>query len=699
MPLYVYPEDVVGSVAGSSGPPRIIGYPNVVLALDPNKINPRAIPGLPALTADTLLDTCLSFGVLRRNPDDPLNSYLLSNSNDDSTAVVVSRNTIQSAYNSVLETLKSGQSAQEVVSLATSQNPELGAILNAVLQSDLSNIEDDENLSRYMALQRGLKSVFGVGKNIPDGEYRYFSSSAPDPEDQAPGEYLFDQETMQSSTTQNGPPSDSLNTITVLRQVGDRIRLESGMPTVGFRVFGISAPDDDNASPYVTITTRDIRFLNFTRYGVRIPTTVQSVGVSNLAAFSLNTSQVIESVRSVLLTYAQQEVASDPNVDIETLFGVEEADAGYGGVYNAITAFANALGVSSELEVSIPLQQMADIENTFTPFQKGSTTLTKRGSLKEVTGFVNIVGLSKITPRIAQSLASLVDVVQTAYRNRVGSDGVPNANDIEARTAFLSTLPGYRDAGSDSQNTTQTQYTEKGSYTAVLPVSDNRGYEVYGTMAYGRGLNIKSYRGVTEAVGSPTVSGSMLSVEQFFATLAVNGGDVAKALSAIPPETKAELAASLNTEADGLQGVIEGLRSSEDSETLFIRNTPVTSRSRGMSNTINVSSAELAALTVGEASTCLCKGSEASHFIQAFTGNFVELSETNSVNTFLQTEAQAAGEMYTVTKQALAGQVLDTRYGAQLGRSVRQNLADFQTGLGDAVEAFTEARAELSRRR
>lgn len=699
MPLYVFPEDVEGSSGGSSGPPRIIGYPNVVLALDPHKINPRAIPGLPALTADTLLDVSLALGVLRRNPDDPANSYLLSTSNDDTGAKVIQKTELVTAYTSVLETLKTNQSADEVIQTISRQNPELGAILNGVLQSDLSDIEADENLSRYMSLQRSLKSVFGVGKNVPDGEYRYYSSSAPDEKDQAPGEYLFDQEFGRQSIEPTGSPTDSPNEVTVLRQVGDRVKVMKGMPRVGFRVYGLSAPDDDGSSQYVTVTTRDIRFLNFTRYGVRVPVVVQSVGTSSASAFLLNLKQMTPVIQSEMEAYANPGVRSDPNQPVDVLFGADEGEGtnGYGGVYASLRTYASALGVSGDPKVEPLITRLSIFTNAFTPFKKGGRDLPKTGTLKEVTAATNTAGVSKLAEKLAQSLSGLLGVIQSVYVDRLNASGVgPDPRAISARSVFLQSFIGYKDAGGDGATFASTRYEEKGSYTAVLPVSDNRGYEVYGTMAYGRGLGIKSYLGVQETAGSPTTSESMLATETFFALLATNNGEVVKALQAMPADMKAELAASLNTDISGLQERVESLADKSESEILFIRNTPVSSRSRGMSNTDLVSASELADLTSDGGTVCLCKGVEATHFLQAFTGQFVELTGDEAVNDFLTREAVAAGESYSLTKQALAGQVLDTRFTNGPTQLVNRELGTFQSGVSSAVGEYEQARAELN---
>ena len=121
-----------------------------------------------------------------------------------------------------------------------------------------------------------------------------------------------------------------------------------------------------------------------------------------------------------------------------------------------------------------------------------------------------------------------------------------------------------------------------------------------------------------------------------------------------------------------------------------------------MSNTEGVSIAGLADLSADGNTVCLCKGVEATHFLQAFTGQFVELTGDEAVNDFLTTEAQVASDLYSVTKQALAGEVLDTRFGNELER-VGKNFVNSISGLVDVAvserQALTDERKRLEEAR
>ena len=731
MPLYAFPEDMEGNTEGSSGPPRIIGYPNVVLALDPTKINPRTVPGIPTLTDKSLFDVALAIGALRRNPDDPDNSYLLATSDDPSQSEVIQKTALLTAYTSVAEALAATGSTDTATAIAMFVDDErLGQILNAVFQSDFSAIEDADNLNRYMALQRSLKNVFGAS-NGGTGEYRYYSSSAPDEVDQSPSEILFDQETGEITETIPGPADSAVasDSIAVLRQRGDRITVESGAPTRAFRVYGLNPESDGD--PYVDLTTKDIRFLNFSRHVVRVRVNVSESTNGDYGRIPLDIAAMKQVLIAELQAYAVAKYRDDggPDLDVSDLFGASEDTAGsYKHFYDAIRTYSNALGANPPKMTSL-----STFSNAFTSFKKVSITPAttreeevyeededsgtsaptgetvtvevpavrnvsnrpKSGTLEVVTGNGNTQGIVNLAKKVGDSLGALLGAAQgdkNVKDNRSNAEYIAKA--LAARTVLLQSFTNYKEADDGSYTFVTTAYNETSKHTAVMPVSDNRGYEVYGSLAYGRGMNIRAYQTLLETLGSPTTTASMVAVETFFAALArtagQDGAQTSLALQELSPEAKADLAAGLETDTANLEATIKALIAQSESESIYVRNTPITSRSRGMSNTQNVSISGLADLSGDGNTICLCKGVEATHFLQAFTGEFVELTGDEAVNNFLTSEALVASELYSVTKQALAGEVLDTRFRNELERAGK-NLYESVRSVGRIAQSEAQA--------
>lgn len=751
MPMYVFPEDMPDGDEGSSGPPRIQGYPNVVMALDPEKINPTTVPGMPTLSQDTLLDITLSLGILRRNPEDPENnSYILSGGNEFMLDEVIQKSDLIQSYADVAKAIeiaeetvlgenRSAKTRLNIDAIATSTA--IGSVLTEVI-SIYRNIEDAENLNRYMALQRSLKHVFGdAGPGAPAGEYRYFSSSAPNKEDQSPSDFLYDSASGKITKTPVGGVYEDIlsQPISLLRQVGGRIHVQEGYPEQAFRVYGLSPDEDaDTAdSPYVNVTTRDIRFINFSRHRVTAPTTSEQEEATGPSRILFDAGAMEKVFTKQLYTYATEAFRDDPEDHVYTLFGVDpinQGPGGYGTIYSNLNLLAGSLAVSTGAtveqwsEVDTLLEKYSPgngdgFTNSFGVFKKEKNgDPIKTGTLGAVTGMRGDRGLAAMAPQIGLSLGTLLKTIQETYlslkvdapteeaeddEGRTIKGGVlyePSLLDMQAFGMFLSRFPSYRGVSDGRHKSTSSGSTTTSVSTAVLPVSDNAGYEVYGAMAYGRGLDISKYRGLLEIGGSPTTQASMLAVEQFFAALAVNGAEVAQAVRALPAETKATLAADLEATDDSgdLVSKITAIFE-DDSESVFIRNTPITSRSRGMSNNISVSISELADLTADGNTVCLCKGVEASYFLQAFTGDFVELGGDESINDFLMDEAAVAGEKHQITRQALSGQVLDTRFENKLKEvrtdayeSVRGQIRQAGAGLDSEYERI---RAEYERTR
>jgi hypothetical protein len=97
----------------------------------------------------------------------------------------------------------------------------------------------------------------------------------------------------------------------------------------------------------------------------------------------------------------------------------------------------------------------------------------------------------------------------------------------------------------------------------------------------------------------------------------------------------------------------------------------------------------------------LCKGVESSHFLQAFTGDFVELEGDEAVNDFLKTEAEVAGLGYKTSKQALAGQALDTRFQNKLeqtGKNAWENVRSTGRTITSEYEAARDEVVESGQR-
>jgi hypothetical protein len=800
MPLYVFQEDVEGSESGASGPPRIMGLPNVVMALDPTKINPAVLPGgsLYFTNGQTYFDTALTLGALRRDPDNP-GQYRVAVDNDPANDLILSEQQVVTAFDNYAQAAQMAEGEEKETALANAKSTEFGALVTAVESRLGSAVPDAGQLNAYMGLQRNIKNVFGAGKAA--GEYRYFSSSAPEVEDQSPSSVTVDAEQQKVLMEIPGGPVDSnLTGLTLLYQKGDRIGVKGGMPRRGFRVYGFNPPGEDEeadtAIGHIDTSTREIRFVTFQKITNRVPVTNATIGSNGRAALLMAPKSMAALFREILVATADTGQVGD---SAEDRFGGDTAQnkKGYGMLWDAIQNLASDLGVTGQSDwsdldgVTIGSPEGEDLSvfaNSFEAFTKSVQTAAagtekqtyyvypalyavgtrfvahpRQGQEAEPVQFPGGIGdkngvpLEKRTRNIAtdptyRRVLIPKDVSLQVSRESRSNIGLTNKSDPQG-VAAVATRSGealslnfqfvqqvwyqtWPDETTDPTEAEETayadfmakiteefdfevnntngktevyvgEYVEKGMYTTVLPVSDNRGYEVYGTMAYGRGLTIKSYKSLLEINGSPTDTASMLAVERFLAVLIATPYSedwVSNALGALGGAGKAELASIMEVEEGNLESAIKNLKSSSDSAAVFVRNTPVTTSSRGQSYTMVVSASELASLTTSDTTICLCKGTENSYWIEAFTGEFVELHGDEAVNEFLVAEATAAGEGYTITKQALSGEMMDLSSGNKLAESIQgaktafQSLGNAKRTAGQAIdEEFREAAAAVRR--
>lgn len=783
MPLYVFPEDIEGAEEGASGPPRVMGFPNVVMALDSEKLNPLSMPGgLYFTNGQTYFDTALTLGALRRDPENP-DLYRLAVDNDPANDIIISETDVTTAFDNYAGAMqmpegKDDEKAAKAAALAQTSpdsNPEFGKLVVAVGARLKSAVPDAQQLNNYMGLQRNLKNVFAGADST--GEYRYFSSSAPQPEDQSPSTVRIDAETQTVTKDVPGGPVDSaMRGLTTLYQKGDRIGVKAGMPSRGFRVYGFNPPGDEGgegeALGHVDVTTREIRFITFQRITTRTKVTKAAMRGDGRAALFLSQEAMAVLFEQILMADARKQ---DVTESAFVRFGgdTSQEQVGYGLIWNACMDLAKALGVFEDPEWSqengptqgSPLDvpgDLKDFSNAFLAFSVGRTTRassetvlkwfyangdyagqeaynvdtspqnagetgednnyedivaqpvqvpgdlsTRQVPLEKnvgapvgrvdsdnpgLTGMSDPDGVAALATQLGASLAEFLENIQSIW----AWPGDPTPEEEAAYSTFIETVTvAYDYEVNNTNGNTEVLtdlYTEKPIHTTVLPVSDNRGYEVYGSMAYGRGMTIQSYKKLLEVGGSPTNTASMLAVERFFAaTIAVGGADISLALTAMSVEAKADLAVALETDVGSLEGIITALKAEGDSPSVYVRNTPVTTSSRGQSYTVALSAEELASLTLTDTAICLCKGTSNSHWIQAFTGEFVELHGDDAVNDFLVTEAEKAGYGYTITKQALSGEMMDLSSGNKLAETL-QGARNSVNSLGNTL---TSARGEI----
>ena len=233
--------------------------------------------------------------------------------------------------------------------------------------------------------------------------------------------------------------------------------------------------------------------------------------------------------------------------------------------------------------------------------------------------------------------------------------------------------------------------------TVVLPVSDNRGYEVYGSLAYGRGLTVDTQYDLIAQSSRAVDAQSAEAIEAVVSGLIGSGADLPGVLGVLRPDRKAKLAANLSLPAGAADSeiieAIETLAKESRSGSAFIRNNPITSKTRGMSYSEGVAVSELSFMGIDGENACICSGVDAAHFLQAFTGEYQIIGE-DSVGEFLKDEALAAGEPWKMTRDAVSG--TNTVAGQNIISSVKSSYEDRASSIIELGQDLTEAGGQFS---
>jgi len=677
--------------AGDAGPPRNYGFPNVVLALDPDKINLATVDlASGVITAEGYIQIALTSGILERGETDQI--FYLRSSNEEKIEIQLSE--IEQQWTDVQEALKAGTYQPD-----PSNN--LGLVLAAIQRRTSIDVSDSSNLNNYLALQTSLKGTFAPGTSA-QGRYRYFSCSHPDAEHQAPGNLYVDHETSEHSTVAGGVPDEGFTTsIRALTNAGNGkgIALDTEPRPIqrGIKVAALSQKEDPGDYSFQTevMATSDIRFVTFGPQTVRKRITVSRTkpGWSAGTNFGLSPSSTKDAYTALL----ESRAVPDPGLTIGERFEDE-----YFRILGEILQFSQDLGVDSASQVSAAQSKVSTVGRCLDSYAK-QLAEGSDGSL------VSAVFIRKSDLDAVRSLASSLSQGLWAYTRQVVSAANKLSPEdwsefMDARESFIRNYtdgvvevsegePGVLVFRPDS-------YEEINDYTPIFPVSDAGGYEVYGNLPYGRGVGVEAFASLMDSTTQGDDSGDATTTSTTSTTWVGGVGSNASDLQAIEkfiilflagedPQTifgklsaterDAVLAASNTTEEAITREAVESLQHNSTSQRARIRNTPVTSFFRGMSQTGEVAAANLADLSV-TGDTCVCKGADAATLLSAFSEEFIDLFD-DPVQGFLEQQAAGVSESHQFSREAMAGSIVDS--------SNEQPLADFSRAIQDSVGNLT----------
>jgi hypothetical protein len=191
----------------------------------------------------------------------------------------------------------------------------------------------------------------------------------------------------------------------------------------------------------------------------------------------------------------------------------------------------------------------------------------------------------------------------------------------------------------------------KETYTPVFPVSDAKGYEVYGGMAYGKNLTLTDQYKLFDRVGISTKPDTMEAIETALLLATSAGLDGVTIFSKLTEAQRAALAESSIT-GETLDSMISTRKQIRGKA--LARNRPLTSLDMNQSFSGPVAATNLARIEAGSGTSCSCKGIDGAYYLEAYNGSFAAI-EQDQVQGWLDNQVQAVGKNWASSRSALAG--------------------------------------------
>lgn len=723
---------------GNDQVPRLQGFPNVVLAIDNELLNPNYFSvGLSLTELSTeagmqaLIRKAKDLGVLQVDEEAagekgrrgqwlegpfllqsgrsaaikiPSATDLLAQAASYQTSYQANRpkldpKTEDGGYNTtILDTELAKETASDVQ-----------AIIDAIQAMSKTGIEDGDQTANYLTMLNDTKASFNPGAATP-GYYRYYSSSHPDPEQQGMKEMVADAST--SGTT----------------QAGDLIHLDSPKTVIGFQ-------KNSTTLGKITVTAGIPLMRPNTGAGDARAVATPTHMIGTLAFAQSRTTEEI----SVPLVSSSR-INSYPKkkyeeVVIPRLRAVADYSSGeavqsrFAGLYATlallVTEVPKTLDLTNLEKTEVPIfpAALASLPCQTTDYrgQKVGDNLDK---LVEELFKSESEGVKTIAKTLAKALSDPVQAIfKNAFEERKAEVGAPKqvkgatTEQVQANTdayAELDIAWGNLIIDSSSDDQAVSVQGDKAAplkiqipkfsdeskqYTPVFPVSDERGYEVIGSYRYGRGLSTAqggSFQQLHDvdfyALGNVDAIDMFIQEIQNQDSLAIALGVVAESF----PEEAAALAAASGVQATGGNDILAAVSADPTQfETGFANFMSSTNDASQKVTTTNAaySLADLGLQTSRQ--VCSCKSAEADVLLMAYgEQGFVATDQPDVVSQWMADQNLAISKAWEASQEALRGQVLDgsTRNLSDAFKAAKGQLV---SGMSSAVGDFEQAKGDL----
>lgn len=727
-------------VEGNDGLPRLQGFPNVVLALDPTQLNPLfyavgsaftfgsgAIAngseqeGDPQEQIRALITVAIANGVLTHdgeNADTPSTGstqdaffegpFKLQVADGEyspisETSLLEQLTSVQAAQSEVEQVLSADtvnetqlSSAEQALASAEEAAVELNTLVTAVRSTASDSFPDADTTGAYLDILSDLKSSFSPGTALP-GYYRYYSASHPDSEQQGQSEIVADEESGTSSAgttqleeaeevfgfTQTAGEGAAITT----PQEGGGVVVTAGIPII-----------QTGTKDVVPTPTNKIQTITFAKHTLNKRTI--KLGQSGVKKLNFSKATTARPMRKSLSEQLAQ-LTYDASTTVGDLFqDFYEQRIGPRGSDSEPYTIADAAS-----DLSVNTVQLPTFEEALSTFKRGPNqpdtpiggededdSVVNQNVTQIATHLTNVLG-KQVSLVMKTAEAALVE--QFGHRGQEPAEGV-SAQEKETEFCFLEIINDrLRDAmapgqvvngdGGDPIKTVVEIDNEKPFYSPVFPVSDERGYEVIGSYRYGRGLSIEPGGSFEQLLDLRDMTFDDLSVSavEALVTELQNDGDVAKVVGTLDPDDRAALCAALEVfPGDNLQEYLSS-EVGQDSFNSEFRARLASSQDWVHKQTVVNAAYGLADLqqSLDENQICSCKGADADILLLAFNNeNFVDLGQPDDVSNYVANKH---------AEQLIPGQaVQDAVRGRTLDGSAIGTFSSLGRALGGATEPF-----------
>jgi len=685
-------------ITTAAGPRRFQGFPNVVMAIDAQKVKTDSLLNLTTETPNSIIQAALDAGILivaqdaeGETPEQKryTGPYLLLSSNEGEGQRVTKQQLIEDF---------------DEENKTVNPTSALGRVIESV--RSVTGVAD-RSFRNYLNLIKNERSSYAPGTSLT-GSYRYYSCSHPNPFHQGVTPLLVLDNQGNKIEVPGGPLSAS-SQVDGFNQNGGfgPVAVESGIP------IQIEQPAEDGGeglSGVFSVMTKDIFAVSFMQnFSVRSVSTSKEVqnGIRGIGTL------VGQASSDIISFFADKAATTDPSQSLTERFGeTYDIVAGYVNEYFmllgetglvqganfAVDADFGAFIAAVNDETGSSIDASLTLEENATPllppgeiYDDETTATTFAGNISSYLTDQNLIPVSETYQKALALLFS---------EDPYDKNALQLATDIRGFTAYLvANLEGTSadDVEADLNNELVEgdafffEAGERKDFTPVYPISDAAGYEVYGSFPYGRGLTASTF---FELMRGPQNLDVRLLTNQSNATSATFGAIerfLAKYREASPDTTYNQIYDTLGADDQRQLSLI-----SEADNVYRPGSDPTKPGSLDLDKTLSKLSqnpksqysvlasnvpVELATLTIGEDQICSCKTSDAQTYLLAAA------LDPNSYDPITKVWIQ--------NKDAYAGATLDgnSRTWAQLFEPFQEDSAKFFAN--PAIAAAQEAVASV----